>query len=226
MPDIREKIRIALIDDHPMLREGVAYTLEQEPDFEVVAQGSSAAEALKIAREELPDVMLLDVSMPGDGVEAVRMIASACPAVKLAMLTVAQDEETVSAALAAGARGYILKGVSGPELVRTLRNLNRGEDYVNPGLAARLLAETRKRKARASHHDGDPLASLSQREERILTLVADGLSNREIGTEIGLSEKTIKHYMTNILQKLRVRNRVEAAMMAQRRSGEDVGGVG
>ena len=217
-----DRIRIAVVDDHPMLREGVIHTLSQEPDFEIVGQGGNAADAIAIARDELPDLMLLDVSMPGGGVEAVRAIASACPVVKLAMLTVAQDEDTVSAALQAGARGYILKGISGPDLVRTVRNLNRGEDYVSPGLAARLLADTKAKKAKSSTED-DLLSLLTPREERILALVAAGMSNREVGEEMNLSEKTIKHYMTNILQKLRVRNRVEAAIMARTRSGERAG---
>ncbi len=217
-----DRIRIAVVDDHPMLREGVIYTLSQEPDFEIVGQGGNASDAIAIARDVLPDLMLLDVSMPGGGVEAVRVIASACPVVKLAMLTVSQDEDTVSAALQAGARGYILKGISGSDLVRTVRNLNRGEDYVSPGLAARLLADTMANKSKSSTED-DLLSLLTPREERILSLVAAGKSNREVGEEISLSEKTIKHYMTNILQKLRVRNRVEAAIMARTRSGERAG---
>ena len=213
-----EKIRIAVVDDHPMLREGVIHTLTTQPDFNVVAEGSTAADAIQIAREELPDVMLLDVSMPGGGVEAARAIANDCPVVKVVMLTVAQDEETVSAALQAGARGYVLKGVSGPELARTVRNVNMGEDYVTPGLAARLLAEVSSKKGGSS--EIDLLSALTSREEQILALVAEGKSNREVGQDLNLSEKTIKHYMTNILQKLRVRNRVEAALMAQRRFAE------
>lgn len=216
-----EKIRIAVVDDHPMLREGVMHTLRQQSDFQVVGEGASATEALQIAEAELPDVMLVDVSMPGGGVEAVRSISLSCPAVKVVMLTVAENEDTVSAALAAGARGYILKGIGGGELAQAVRNIHSGEDYVSPGLAARLLAEMGSRSAFRTPEGVDVFATLNPREEQILVLVAEGLSNRAVGERLDLSEKTIKHYMTNILQKLRVRNRVEAALLAQKyRNGD------
>jgi two-component system, NarL family, nitrate/nitrite response regulator NarL len=211
-----EKIRIAVIDDHPMLRAGVTHTLKAEPDFEVVGEGGSASDALRIARDELPDIMLLDVSLPGGGIEAAQAIASACPVVKVVMLTVLQNEESVSAALQAGARGYILKGISGPDFVRTVRDIDRGENYVSPGLAARLLAAAKSKNADRDL-DANPLSALTAREEQILSLVAEGLSNKEVGAQLKLSEKTVKYYMTNILQKLQVRNRVEAALLAQKR---------
>jgi two-component system nitrate/nitrite response regulator NarL len=211
-----EKIRIAVIDDHPMLRAGVTHTLKAEPDFEVVGEGGTANDAIRIARDELPDIMLLDVSLPGGGIEAAQAIASACPVVKVVMLTVLQNEESVSAALQAGARGYILKGISGPDFVRTVRDIDRGEDYVSPGLAARLLAAA-KAKSAAREVDANPLSALTAREEQILSLVAEGFSNKEVGAQLKLSEKTVKYYMTNILQKLQVRNRVEAALLAQKR---------
>ena len=211
-----EKIRIAVIDDHPMLRAGVTHTLRAEPDFEVVGEGGNASDALRIARDELPDIMLLDVSLPGGGIEAAQAIASACPVVKVVMLTVLQNEESVSAALQAGARGYILKGISGPDFVRTVRDIDRGENYVSPGLAARLLAAAKSKNADRDL-DANPLSALTVREEQILSLVAEGLSNKEVGAQLKLSEKTVKYYMTNILQKLQVRNRVEAALLAQKR---------
>jgi two-component system nitrate/nitrite response regulator NarL len=211
-----EKIRIAVIDDHPMLREGVAHTLKEESDFEIVGEGGSASDAIRIALEELPDIILLDVSMPGGGLEAAQAIANACPVVKVVILTVLHDEETVSAALQAGARGYILKGISGPDFIRTVRNIDRGEDYVTPSLAARLLATAKANNA-DRERDVNPLTLLTAREEQILSLVAEGLSNKEVGTRLNLSEKTVKYYMTNILQKLQVRNRVEAALLAQKR---------
>jgi two-component system nitrate/nitrite response regulator NarL len=211
-----EKIRIAVIDDHPMLRAGVTHTLKAEPDFEVVGEGASASDALRIARDELPDIVLLDVSLPGGGIEAAQAIASACPVVKVVMLTVLQNEESVSAALQAGARGYILKGISGPDFVRTVRDIDRGENYVSPGLAARLLAAAKSKKLDRDL-DASPLSALTAREEQILSLVAEGLSNKEVGAQLKLSEKTVKYYMTNILQKLQVRNRVEAALLAQKR---------
>jgi DNA-binding NarL/FixJ family response regulator len=210
-----EKIRVVLVDDHPLLREGVASTLEAEPDFEVVAQGSNAMEALTLARDSMPDVVLLDVSMDGGGIDAARAIAAACPIVKIVMLTVSEDEEDVLAALKVGARGYVLKGVSGPELVRIVRLINDGESYVTPSLAASLLGELRRQRE-GGRSAADPLSELTDRERQILELVATGRSNKEIAGKLFLSEKTVKHYMTNILQKLQVRNRVEAALLAQK----------
>jgi two-component system nitrate/nitrite response regulator NarL len=211
MPD---SIRIVLVDDHPLFREGVARTLGTEADFEVVGQGVGADDAIQLTRDILPDVVLLDISMPGGGIEAARQIAIACPVVKIVMLTVSEHDDDVVAALQAGARGYILKGVSGPELVRIIRAVEQGESYVSPDLAARLLVEIRR--TDATHRDAyDPLSALTAREEQVLKLLSRGLSNKEIGRELDLQEKTVKHYMTNILQKLQVRNRVEAALMAR-----------
>lgn len=209
-----EKIRVVLVDDHPLLREGVASTLEAEPDFEVVAQGSNAKDALTLARDHMPDVIMLDVSMDGGGINAASAIAAACPIVKIVMLTVSEDEDDVLAALKVGARGYVLKGVGGPELVRIVRLVDQGESYVTPSLAASLLGELREQKKPAP----DPLSELTDRERQILELLATGRSNKEIAGKLFLSEKTVKHYMTNILQKLQVRNRVEAALLAQKRT--------
>ena len=204
-----DRIRVVLIDDHPLLREGVAATLRADPEFDVVAQGSNADQALELARDHLPDIILLDVSMPGGGLNAARAIAAACPIVKIVMLTVSEDEEDVLNALKAGARGYVLKGVSGPELVRIVRSVNAGEPYVTPSLAASLLGELRA-PGTIESAEPDPLSELTERERQILELVARGKSNKEVAEALYLSEKTIKHYMTNILQKLQVRNRVEA----------------
>lgn len=211
MPD---KIRVVLIDDHPMLREGVANTLTAEADFEVVGQGANADDGLRLASELLPDVILLDISMEGGGINAARSIATACPVVTIVMLTISEDEESVLAALKAGARGYVLKGVSGPDLVRILRAVHSGEPYVSPTLAASLLVEWRGDAQTASQLQ-DPLADLTPRERQILEQVAMGRSNKEVADALYLAEKTIKHYMTNILQKLHVRNRVEAALLVQ-----------
>lgn len=207
-------IRVVLIDDHPLFREGVAKTLDGEPDFEVVGQGLDAADAVRLTSDLLPDIVLLDISLPGGGIEAARRIAIACPVVKILMLTVSEQEDDVIAALQAGARGYILKGVSGRDLVRIVRAVEQGESYVSPDLAARLLADVRQTD-HAHRQAHDPLSDLTIREEQVLDLVSRGLSNKEIGRKLELQEKTIKHYMTNILQKLQVRNRVEAALMAQ-----------
>jgi len=214
-----DTLQIAIVDDHPLFREGVAHTLRRQPGFEVVAEGSSAAEAIAIAGQRLPDIMLLDLSMPGGGLEAVRQIAAAYPVVKVIMLTVSQDEEDVTTALRAGARAYVLKGVAARELVEIIRSVAAGDAYVTPSLAASLLFDLR---AGPGHRpNAGPLGELTERELQILERVAAGDSNKEIGATLQVSEKTVKHHMTNILQKLQVRNRVEAALLA--RSGERPG---
>ncbi|WP_207905909.1 response regulator [Aestuariirhabdus litorea] len=204
-------IRLALADDHPLYREGVAKTIADQADFDVVGQGTTAEEAVQLAQQLLPDLMLLDISMPGSGIEAARQIAASCPVVKIVMLTVSEQDDDVMAALKAGARGYVLKGIGGAELVEVLRKVHSGDSYVSPSLAARLLSEMN---AGADQAPGrDPLSELTAREEQILRLVAQGLSNKEVGLQLELQEKTVKHYMTNILQKLQVRNRVEATLI-------------
>ena len=207
------ELRVVLVDDHPLFQEGVAKTLSDNPDFRVVGQGACADDAVRLARDLLPDVILLDISMPGSSLDAARAIARACPEVKILMLTVSESDEDVTEALRAGAVGYILKGVGGETLVEIIRAVQRGESYVSPDLAARLLVEMRDGDPRSK--DAGPLSDLTAREEQILRLVSRGLSNKEVGRELRLREKTVKHYMTGILQKLQVRNRVEAAVMAQ-----------
>jgi DNA-binding NarL/FixJ family response regulator len=211
-----EPLQIAIIDDHPLFREGVVHTLGAQPDIEVVGEGESAADALRIVAERMPDILLLDVSMPGGGLNAVRQIAAAFPVVKVVMLTVSEAEDDVTAALRAGARAYVLKGVASRELARILRSVAAGEVYVTPSLAASLLYELTG--GRGPNAAPNPLDGLTEREHQILERVAGGDSNKEIGSKLGVSEKTVKHHMTNILQKLQARNRVEAALMA--RTGE------
>ncbi|MBI3979380.1 MAG: response regulator transcription factor [Chloroflexi bacterium] len=210
-----DRIHIAIVDDHPLFREGVAHTLEAEPDVEIVGQGATAADAIRLARDLLPDLVLLDITIPGGGLNAAQAIAAACPVTKIVMLTISEEEDDVLAALKAGARAYILKGVSGRELVGILRSVHAGEVYVNPTLAASLLLEMTGAMREPRLSTG-PLDELSERERQILELVAAGQSNKEIGHQLHLTEKTVKHYMTNILQKLHVRNRVEAALLARR----------
>lgn len=211
-----ERISLVVIDDHPMLRRGVVDTLEEHDGIEVVAEGESVDDAVRLAAELLPDIILLDVGMPGGGgLSAIRRIVVQCPVVKIVMLTVSEDEEVVSEAFAEGASGYILKGISGPDFISALRSIQSGSGYVPPHLAARLLAASRR--ATGGSEEEELLDRLTRREEQILQLVSDGLSNREIGEKLELREKSVKTYMTNILQKLKVRNRVKAALMAQRR---------
>jgi two-component system, NarL family, nitrate/nitrite response regulator NarL len=207
-----ESIRILVADDHPLFREGVVHSLAPEADLAVVGQASSGEEALRMARELLPDVVLLDIGMQGwDGIETAQKIAIACPAARIMMLTVVEDEDKLLASFKAGARAYVLKGVSAHDLARVVRSVAQGEVYVTPSLAAGILLTLSR-----GHVAQDPLGELTERESEILNLVVRGLTNREIGERLHLSEKTIKHYITNILEKLHVRSRVEAAMLAVR----------
>jgi DNA-binding NarL/FixJ family response regulator len=209
---MREPVRIVVADDHPLFRGGVVRTLDEHGGFEILAEVGTASEAIAETARLLPDVVLLDISMPGSGLAAAAEIGRQSPAVGMVMLTVSEADDDVLAALKAGARGYVLKGAGAEELVRVLLSVADGASYVSPALAARVLAAMQDRR---SALESDPAEDLSRREEAILRLVATGLSNKEIGRELDLQEKTIKHYMTNILQKLQVRNRVEAALKAR-----------
>ena len=207
-----ESIRILVADDHPLFREGVVHSLASEPDLAVVGQAASGEEALRMARDLLPDVVLLDIGMQGwGGIVTAEKITPACPAARIMMLTVMEDEDKLLASFKAGARAYVLKGVSAHDLAAVVRSVAQGEIYVTPSLAAGILLTLSR-----GHVPQDPLGELTERESEILNLVVRGLTNREIGDQLHLSEKTIKHYITNILEKLHVRSRVEAAMLAVR----------
>lgn len=205
-----EKVQIVVADDHPLLRGGVVLSLIEHGGFAVVAEAGTADEAVAEVERHMPEIVLLDVSMPGSGLTAAAEISRRFPAVGIVMLTVSEADDDLLAALRAGARGYVLKGVSAEELIEVLQRVAEGSSYVSPALAARVLAAMQTREKAAPEPE-----SLSRREEEILRWVATGLSNKEIAREMDLQEKTIKHYMTNILQKLQVRNRVEAALKAR-----------
>ncbi len=214
---MNKKISIVIADDHTLFREGVASVLEDQ--FDVLGQAGRAQEALRLARELAPDLILLDIHMPvdviGNGLQAVSAIAANCPNTKIVMLTISPDESDVLAALKAGARGYVSKGVSARELAGILQSVHQGESYVTPALAANLLLAL----SGAHAHSGavaTPLEELTDRERQVLGGVSEGLSNKEIALRTHLSEKTVKHYVSNVLQKLHVRNRVEAALLVQR----------
>ena len=206
-------IRLVLADDHPIYRDDVARILA-EAGSEVVAQAEDGEAAAAQTLRHAPDLVLLDISMPkGGGLGALRQIIQMDSPPKDAMLTASEDEAQVMQALKLGAAGYVLKGVGASELVDVLRDLAAGRSYVSPGLARRLLVAMRGNPAGATAPN--PLADLSRREEDILNFGAQGLSNKEAGARLDIQEKTVKHYMTAILQKLHVRNRVEAAMQAR-----------
>ena len=205
-----EPLQVVVADDHPLFREGVIASLSADAGILVVGEAGEADTAVRLVREVLPDVALLDVDMPGDGLRAASRIASASPATRVIMLTSSEDEDHLLTALKAGASGYVLKGVSASELTHIVRSVSAGDVYVAPALAFGLLHEMTRPRPRAS----DPLEELGPREREVLELVASGLSNQEIGLRLGLAERTVKHYLTNVLKKLQVRSRVEAALLA------------
>jgi len=201
-----DRITIIVVDDHPLFREGVVTTLLESGIFDVVDQASSKDEAIAKAQKHLPDLMLLDVSMPGGGIETANEITRLVPMVKIVMLTVSEQDQDVQSALKAQARGYVLKGVASEELLRILREIHMGNSYIPSNLAANLLMRDSESKDTPEEFD------LNDRERQILEKLAAGMSNREIAEQVFLSEKTIKHYMTNIMHKLHVSNRVQAAI--------------
>jgi two-component system nitrate/nitrite response regulator NarL len=211
-----QKIRVAVVDQHPLFRDGIIVNLEAQPDVEVIGHGTTIRDVLRLAREGEPDVIVLDMSLIGSGLEALEAITQQHPTTKILLFTLGADEEQVCTALKCGARGYLLKGTSGPELVQAVRMLDQGESYVSPSLAAKLLMRSgpnRASEAQPAHRHSE----LTRREEEILSILGKGRSNKEIGNKLDLSEKTVKHHITNILQKLQVRNRVEAALLASDR---------
>jgi two-component system, NarL family, nitrate/nitrite response regulator NarL len=206
-------IRTAIVDDHPLFREGVAKLLARTPGIEMVADGSTGIDAVNIARELLPDVLLLDLKLPDDGAMAASTIVREHPSVRIVILTASDCHDDVTALLQLGVHGYLLKGCTGQEIIRAVQRVHAGECYVTPSLAARVLT---KMSPSALKDSGSPEV-LSDREEIILAQVSKGLTNKEIARALNLREKTVKHYMTHIMQKLGVRNRLEAALMGQRR---------
>lgn len=202
------RVRIVVVDDHPLYREGVARTLSEQDEFDLVGTGETAADARRLAMELQPDVILLDISMPGGGLSALEQIVAETPGVAPVMLTVSESEADVISTLSTGARGYVLKGVSGRELVDIVKSVAQGNSYVAPQLAGQLLVAMQSGKAQG------PEAALTAREQDVLKLVAAGRSNKEVALTLDLQEKTVKHHMTSIMSKLKVRNRVEAAVLA------------
>ena len=201
-------IRILIADDHPLFLDGLVATLSADDELEVVATAGDASAAVRAAREHLPDIALLDVAMPGGGLEAAREIGVASPATRIVMLTSSEHEDDLAAAMRVSAKGYVLKGVAGRELRAILKSVHRGGSYVAPALAYGMIRGLTRPRIE------DPLDELTGREREVLGLVAAGLSNAEIGGRLGLAEKTVKHHMTAILGKLRVGSRVEAALLA------------
>jgi two-component system nitrate/nitrite response regulator NarL len=201
-------IRVAVIDDHPLFREGVTRSLSEIDGFQIIAEGSTKDDAIRVAETLQPDVLLMDISMPGGGLNAILPILATVPSQKIVMLTVSESSDDVTAALNSGAKGYVLKGVGSRALAEIIRSVAAGESYVAPALSARLLS------SRSSPAPKTPsaLEALTARELQVLQLVASGLSNKHVARQLDLHEKTVKHHMTQIMAKLGVANRTEAAI--------------
>lgn len=205
-----KRLRLMLIDDHPLLCEGVAYSLEREPGWAVVAQTGDPFQALRLATEVQPDLVLVDLGLPGgSGLSLIPDLARVRPNLRILVLTASADPRDVMAALRAGAHGYVFKGISGTELRRIVRSVMQGDRYVPPDLAANLLRTL-------ADPPASPLQRLTAREREVLALVAQGHTNLEIARHLSVAEKTVKHHVTQILEKLQVRSRLEAVLVAQR----------
>ena len=204
--------RVVIADDHPLYREGVARSLSETGLFTIVGEAANGPDALALVRAQKPDVVLLDISMPGGGIATLAQIMALDTPPRVAMLTVSEDDDDIMQALKTGALGYILKGVGSRELVQIVTDLAEGRSYVAPSLAIKMMAAMNAPRMAPVKSDLD---NLTKREENILRLVSLGKSNKEVANDLELQEKTIKHYMTAILQKLQVRNRTEAAIMAK-----------
>ncbi|MGH2805990.1 MAG: response regulator [Actinomycetota bacterium] len=214
-----EKLRVMLVDDHEVVRQGLKALLEAEDDIEVVAEADSGRKAVDVAKSYGPQVIVMDVRMPdGSGVEACREIRDAQPEIQIIMLTSYSDDEALFNSIMAGAAGFVLKQIRGNDLVEAIRTVGSGGSLLDPGVTKRVLERLRK----AKFEDRDPkLARLSPQEERILDMIGEGKTNREIAEEIHLSDKTVKNYVSTILQKLEVHRRAEAASYVARARAQE-----
>jgi DNA-binding NarL/FixJ family response regulator len=211
------KTRVLLADDHSLLRDGLASILDSQPDFEVVGQARNGVEALIMARDLRPDLILMDVSMPVcDGLEATRQIKQDLPDVRIVMLSVSDDSEKLFEAIRSGAQGYMLKSIRREELLSLLRGAVRGEAVIPPALGGRMLEEFRRLSQRAPAALPEKVTMLSAREQEVLALVASGANNKEIAEQLSISIHTVKSHMHKILAKLHLNSREEVSDYARR----------
>ena len=208
-PTPRRPLRLLVVDDHEIVRQGLVALLDRREGFEVVAQAGSVAEAIAESARFAPDIVVMDVRLPdGTGIEACREIRAARPETRVIMLTSYPDEEAVLSAIIAGASGYLLKQIRGRDLVTALESVARGESLLDPAVTERVLQRVR---TAASGGAADELADLTSQERKILLLVAEGKTNKEIAADVFLSDKTVKNYVSSILSKLNLQRRTQAA---------------
>ena len=202
-------IRVFLVDDHELVRRGIAGLLSAEPDMEIVGEAATAAQARTRIRATRPDVAVLDVRLPdGSGIDVCRDIRSENPETRCLILTGYDDDEAIYAAVLAGAAGYVVKDVQGSRLVESVRKVAGGANLLDPALNRRVVERIAE-----NHHEDSRLESLSAREREILPLIAEGLTNREIGIRLSLAEKTVKNYISGLLSKLGLQRRTQAAVL-------------
>ena len=207
MTDPAAPLRLLIVDDHEVVRRGLVDYLDRRPQFQVVAEAGTSAEAVAQARRFLPDIVLLDIQLPdASGIEACRLLRDELPAVLVVFLTSSPDEHDVFSAVVAGARGYVLKQSRSAELVRTLEAVGRGESLFDAGVTGMVLDRVRRI---ASGADVDESVALTAREREVLPLIATGMTNREIAAAVFLSDKTVKNYVSSILAKLGLSHRAQ-----------------
>jgi two-component system response regulator DevR len=214
-------LRLLVVDDHEVVRQGLVALLDRRPGFQVVAQAGTVEESIAQARLHQPDIVVMDVRLPdGSGVEACREIRAELPATRVIMLTSFPDDEAVLSAIVAGASGYLLKQIRARDLVAALEAVGRGESLLDPAVTERVLERVRRI---ATGQVDDELSVLTSQERKILMLVAEGKTNKEIAAEVFLSDKTVKNYVSSILSKLNLERRAQAAAFVARRGGDRSG---
>ena len=212
-----EPIRVLVVDDHALFRRGLEMVLEQEPDIEVVGEASDGTEAVEVATETTPDVVLMDVRMPRrGGIDACTAIKDAVPSTKIIMLTISDEEADLYDAIKAGAMGYLLKEISIEEVASAIRAVHGGQSLISPSMASKLLNEFASMIKRTDERQQVPTPRLTDREMEVLRLVAKGLNNRDIAKQLYISENTVKNHIRNILEKLQLHSRMEAVVYAVR----------
>lgn len=203
------QLRLLVVDDHELVRQGLIALLDRREHFQVVAEAGTAAEAVEMARKFEPDLVVMDVRLPdGSGIEACREIRQEFPNTRVVILTSYPDEEAVLSAIIAGASGYLLKQIRSRDLVSALESVGRGESLLDPAVTEKVLDRVRRI---ATGTYTDEMAQLTQQEQKILLLVAEGKTNKEIAAEVFLSDKTVKNYVSSILSKLNLQRRAQAA---------------
>lgn len=212
-----EPVRVLVADDHALFRRGLEMVISAEEDIEVVGEAGDGKDAVNLVLEHVPDLVLMDVRMPGGGgIEATRAIKEAAPNTKILMLTISDEEEDLYGAIKAGASGYLLKEISIDEVADAIRSVRAGQSLISPSMASKLLDEFAAMARKDDEKQEMPTPRLTKREMEVLRLVAQGMNNRAIARELFISENTVKNHVRNILEKLHLHSRMEAVIYAVR----------